>query len=288
MQTHYGLPLGLPPDASAHGLQLDNLTALVHWLMAALFVFWGIFFIVALIRFRRKAHPVASYAGAKGHFSTYGEVGVAIFEVVLLLGFAVPIWARRVSHPPAPGEAVELRVVAEQFAWNVHYPGADGKFGRSDVDLVKAGTNPLGIDLSDPAAQDDVVTLNQLHLPVGKPVLIHLTSKDVIHSFFLPVMRVKQDAIPGQVIPIYFTPVEVTPKEATLSGGCIQAKPRSCWEIACAQLCGLTHYRMQGYFQVETAEEFAKWLAAQPPLVATPAPAPVPTPTEAVAAPSHA
>jgi cytochrome c oxidase subunit 2 len=292
MQTHYGLPLGLPPDASAHGLQLDNLTALVHWLMAALFVFWGLFFVVALIRFRRKAHPVASYAGAKGRFSTWGEIGVAIFEVLLLVGFAVPIWARRVSHPPAPGEAVELRVVAEQFAWNVHYPGADGRFGKTAVDLIQTGTNPLGLDHSDPAAHDDVVTLNQLHLPVGKPVLIHLSSKDVIHSFFLPVMRVKQDAIPGQVIPIYFTPTQVTPQEARLPD-CIlpPGEPRSCWEIACAQLCGLTHYRMQGFLQVETEEEFAAWLAAMlaqaAPAPAPAAAAPAPVPAEPAAAPSH-
>jgi cytochrome c oxidase subunit 2 len=144
----------------------------------------------------------------------------------------------------------------------------------------------LGIDTSDPAAHDDIVTLNQLHLPVDKPALIHLSSKDVIHSFFLPVMRVKQDAIPGQVIPIYFTPTEVTPQEARLPECILPGKPRACWEIACAQLCGLTHYRMQGFFQVETEAEFAQWLAAQPKLVAAPPAAPVPA--EAAPAPAEA
>ncbi len=111
-----------------------------------------------------------------------------------------------------------MRVVAEQFAWNIHYPGPDGVFGRTDPKLITAGTNPLGRVPDDPAGKDDITTINQLHLPVNKPALIYLSSKDVIHSFFLPTMRVKQDAIPGQVIPIYFTPTMVNPPDAVAAG----------------------------------------------------------------------
>jgi cytochrome c oxidase subunit II len=266
MDRTYGFPLNLPPDGSAHGLELDKLTGIVHWFMLVLFVGWGLFFLYCLIRFRRKANPVASYGGAKGHFSTYGEAGVVLVEVVLLAAFAVPIWARRVNVLPDKAEAVQVRIVAEQFAWNVHYPGPDGLFGRTDPKLITSGTNPLGRDPNDPAGKDDITTINQLHLPVDKPALIYLTSKDVIHSFFLPTMRVKQDAIPGQLIPIYFTPTMVNPPEATLPG-C--AAKKTCWEIACAQLCGLGHYRMKGQYHVQTQADFAKWMSEQQPVVAT-------------------
>ncbi|HSF44210.1 MAG TPA: cytochrome c oxidase subunit II, partial [Thermoanaerobaculia bacterium] len=162
--------------------------------------------------------------------------------------------------------------------------GADGVFGRTDVKKVTAGGNPLGIDLTDPAAQDDVITLNQLHLPVDKPAIIYLSSKDVIHSFFLPQMRVKQDAIPGQVIPVYFTPNKVTPPDAQFPA-CASAKPKNCWEIACAQLCGLTHYRMQGYYTVHTQADFDKWLADNAPKPQPAAVAPLPAPPAATGEP---
>ena len=273
MERILGLPMGLPPVASAHGAELDRLTAIVHWFMLVLFVGWGLFFLYCLIRFRRKAHPVASYGGAKGHFSTYGEAGVVLVEVILLVAFAVPIWARRVSALPDKSQAVQLRVVAEQFAWNIHYPGRDGVFGRTDSKLITAGANPLGLDPNDPAGKDDITTINQLHLPVGRPALIYLTTKDVIHSFYLPVMRVKQDAIPGQFIPIYFTPTQVNPPEAVLPGCAVK---KTCWEIACAQLCGLTHYRMQGYLTIETQADFDKWLADNAPKAPVAAPAAIP------------
>src|SRR6185295_4052453 len=120
--------LGLPPDYSTHGAQLDYMTGLVHWLMLILFAGWGAFFLYTLIRFRAGRNPVASYAGARSHFSTYGEAGSAVVEAILLVGFAVPVWAKRVAAPPPESQSVVLRVVAEQFAWNVHYPGKDGEF----------------------------------------------------------------------------------------------------------------------------------------------------------------
>ncbi len=278
--------LGLPLNASAHGAQLDSLTAIVHWLMLVLFVGWGAFFLFTLVRFRKGRNPVASYEGAKSHFSTYGEAAIALIEAVLLVGFAVPIWAQRVGVVPREDQATVVKVVAQQFAWNVQYPGADGVFGRTDPKFINAESNPLGIDPDDPHGKDDIVTLNQLHLPVNKPVLIKLSSKDVIHSFFLPYMRVKQDAIPGMVIPIYFTPTMVTPATA-LFPGC--AANHTCWEIACAQLCGPSHYRMRGYYSIDTPADYQKWLNDNAPKVAAaPAVAAPATPGGAVtpAAPS--
>ena len=237
--------LGLPVQASTHAGEIDHMISLVHWLMLVLFVGWGIFFVYALFRFRRGANPRASYDGAKGKISKGIEVAIVVIEMVLLAFYAIPAWARRVSEFPPESQATVVRVVAEQFAWNVHYPGPDGKFGRTDVNLVTAD-NPLGLDRSDPAAKDDITTINQLNLPVDRPVLVHLSSKDVIHSFGLNEMRVKQDAIPGMSIPVWFIPNRVGE-----------------YEIACSQLCGLGHFRMRGFVTIQSATDYDKWMADQ-------------------------
>ncbi len=201
--------LGLPPDGSAHGPAIDGLIVLVHWLMIVLFIGWGTFYVTTLIRFRKSKNPKANYGGVKSHFSTYAEAGVLLVEISLLVLFSIPLWSKRVDAFPAENEATVVRIVAEQFAWNVHYPGKDGIFGRTSISLIDAD-NPLGIDRTDPNAKDDFTTINQLNLPVDKPVLIRLTTKDVIHSLNLPAFRVKQDAIPGMLIPVWFTPVKTT------------------------------------------------------------------------------
>src|SRR5512140_762953 len=240
----------MPPDASAHGPQLDHITGLVHWLMLLLFVGWLGYFLFVLVRFRASKNPRASHAGARKNWGGYAEAGVVAFEAILLIGFAIPAWSRWVTPVPPSANPLEIRVVAEQFAWNIHYPGPDGVFGRTAAHLVSA-SNPIGLDWSDPFAKDDVTTINDLHLEVNRPVNIRLSSKDVVHSFSLPVMRVKQDAIPGMAIPVHFTPVRVSGNDR--------------WDIACAQLCGLAHYRMRGNLVVESRGEFDKWLAANAP-----------------------
>jgi cytochrome c oxidase subunit 2 len=234
-----------PVQASTHAAEVDQMTIYVHWLMLVLFVGWGLFFIFVLFRFRRAANPKASYTGAKGKISKGLEVAVALVEVFLLVFYAIPAWAKRVKAFPAENEAVVVRVVAEQFAWNVHYHGPDGKFGRTDPKLVSAD-NPLGLDRSDPNAKDDVTTINQLNLPVDTPVLVPLSSKDVIHSFGLYEMRVKQDAIPGMSIPVWFIPNRVGE-----------------YEITCSQLCGLGHFRMRGFVTIQSAGDFKKWFDDQ-------------------------
>jgi cytochrome c oxidase subunit 2 len=237
--------LGLPVEASAHAAEIDRMIVMMHWLMAVLFIGWGLYFVFVLFRFRKGANPTANYTGAKGHLSKYVEVGVAVVEILLLIGYAIPAWAKRVRDFPPEKDAVVIRVVGEQFAWNVHYPGPDGKFGRTDVKLV-AADNPLGLDRSDPNAKDDVTTINQLNMPVDKPILIHLSTKDVIHSFAIYEMRVKQDAIPGMEVPVWFVP--------TRAGD---------YEITCSQLCGLGHYRMRGFVTVQSQADFQKWMADQ-------------------------
>ena len=247
--------LGLPALASAHGGQVDSLIGWTHVFMLVLFVGWLGFFTYALVRFRRSRNPVADYAGVKSHTSSYLEVGVFVVEVLLLFGFSIPIWAARVDRMPAESEALVVQVTGEQFAWNVHYPGPDRQFGRTDIKLLDVQSNPLGIDRSDPAAKDDVTTINQLYLPVNTPVIVRLRSKDVIHSFGVPEFRVKQDAVPGFTIPIWFVPNVTTAEMRTRMGDA-----EFQYEIACAQLCGLGHARMRGYVTVQSADEFQKWM----------------------------
>jgi cytochrome c oxidase subunit 2 len=247
--------LGLPALASTHGGQIDNLIGWIHVFMFILFVGWGGFLVYVLIRFRQSRNPVADYAGVRSHTSSYLEVGVAVVEAVLLIGFAIPLWAARVDDIPPANQSLTVQVTGEQFAWNVHYAGPDGVFGRTDIKMIDVQSNPLGIDRVDPAAKDDVTTLNQLFLPVNKPVIIRLRSKDVIHSFGVPEFRVKQDAVPGLTIPIWFIPTITTAEMRTRTG-----KPEFQYEIACAQLCGLGHARMRGFVTVQTAEEFQTWM----------------------------
>ena len=246
--------LGMQPIAATHGAQIDNLIGWIHIFMLVLFVGWGVFFLYALARFRKSRNPVADYKGVTSKNSTYAEIGVAIVEAVLLLGFAIPLWAARVDTVPPANQALEVNLTPEQFAWNVRYAGPDGVFGRTDIKLIDLQSNPLGVDRSDPAAKDDVTTVNQLYLPVNKPIIVNLRSKDVIHSFNVPEFRVKQDAIPGLTIPIWFIPNVTTAEMRQKTGN-----PNFQYEIACAQLCGLGHYRMRGFVTVLSAEEFQKW-----------------------------
>ena len=234
--------LGLPPQASAHAADIDQMIVLLHWLMAILFVFWGIFFIYTLIRFRQSKNPKADYVGVTSHTSSYLEIAVVVIEAVLLIGFAIPVWAVRVSDFPAEEDATVVHVIARQFEWHIVYPGDDGRFGRRSTDLITP-TNNIGLDRSDPDGADDIYSINILNLPVDKPVLVYLSTLDVIHSFGLSSMRVKQDAIPGMEIPVWWVP--------TVTGE---------YEINCSQLCGLGHYRMRGFMNIQTEAEFQSWL----------------------------
>jgi cytochrome c oxidase subunit II len=141
---------------------------------------------------------------------------------------ALSLWAHVMG--PAPADAFVVEITGQQFAWNVRYPGPDGIFGRTDPKLINPSAfNFIGLDKDDPAAQDDIVLQNQLVLPEGRPVRVRLRSLDVIHSFFLPNFRVKQDAMPGMTTETWFIP-----------------KQAGEYEIACAEHCGLGHYRMRG------------------------------------------
>jgi cytochrome c oxidase subunit 2 len=233
----------LPIQASADASQIDGVITLVHALMLVLFVGWTAYFAWVLVRFRQRRQPRANPEGARGRFAFWTEVAVVVAEAALLVIFALPLWFKRTSAQPVGANPVTIRIVAEQFSWNVHYPGADGRFGETTLALVSPD-NPLGLNRRSPFAADDVVEINQVHLPINRPAIVQLSSKDVIHSFGVPAMRVKRDAIPGLFSPVWFTP--------SLPGT---------FEIACSQLCGLAHFRMRGTIVVESEAAFEKFLA---------------------------
>lgn len=235
--------LGLPLLGSKHGADVDQFIWYVHILMIALFVGWTAYFFYTIWRFRQSRNPKADYVGTTTHASSYIEVAVAFVEAVLLIGFAIPLWAHSVDKFPPADQSTVMRVIAQQFAWMARYPGADAKFGSNRLDLVSR-ENPMGLDKTDPAAKDDVLaTGNEMAVPLGKPVIAHITSLDVIHSFKVVPLRMTQDANPGMSIPVHFVP--------TIT---------NTYQIQCSQLCGTGHAKMRGIFKVLSQPEFDAWL----------------------------
>jgi len=242
---------GLPVAASTFAKEIDFGIYLIHAAMILIFVLWGIFFTYLLIRYRKREGVPAENGHESALKSLIPDFLVLIFEISLIAFYAIPVWSRIKMHTPDLAHANQVQVMAEQFAWDVQYPGPDGKFGRRDYMLVNS-SNPMGLDRSDPAAADDTITINELHIPLGKPTLITLMSKDVIHSFFIPEFRIKQDAMPGMQIPVWFEP--------TMTGK---------FELVCAQLCGLGHATMRADVIVHAPEDYEAWLKQNAPMPQT-------------------
>jgi len=242
---------GLPVAASTYARDIDFGIRLIHWAMFTIFILWAIFFTYLLIRYKKRdGVPAEREPEHHGIISTslIPDIIVMVFEIGLIFFYAIPVWSKVKTVFPKESEANRIDVIAEQFAWNVHYPGADGKFGKRDLAKIHF-SNPIGLDHDDPAAADDVVLANEIHMPIGKPTLIRLTSKDVIHSFWVPEFRVKQDAVPGMTIPVWVEPNRV-----------------GTYELSCAQLCGFAHSLMRATVVVQTPEDYEKWLKSVAPV----------------------
>ncbi len=228
--------LRLPEGVSSYSGRIDGLFRLILWITGVIFVIVEMLLLLFLFRYRHREGRRATYTHGNNRVEVVWTIVPAVICVVLAL-LSRRSWAE--IKQQMPKEALPIEITAEQFAWNIRYPGPDGKLDTAD----------------------DIVTLNQLHIPVGRAVVVTLRSKDVIHSFFLPEFRVKQDAVPGMSTRIWF-----------------DGQRAGHWEIACAELCGLGHYRMKGFITVESQEEFDKFLAEQaaqaapsaPPAPATP------------------
>lgn len=264
----------LPPVASDHGAGLDRVTIWVHVLMGVLFLAWGAIFVYSLWRFRASRQPDGD-AGAAAiskapskRWPTLAEVAIVVVEAAILLGLSIPLFSARLGEDVDDDGAVEVRVVAQQYAWNVHYPGPDGEFGPTSPQRVDEETNPIGLDRDDPRGADDVVLINQLHLPVDRVAALRLSSKDVIHAFSVVEMRVKRDAIPGSITTVTFRPT-VTNEDMGRRLG-LDDPSAYVYEIACAQLCGLGHARMRGFLTVHTQASYDAWMAAEQEKLAEP------------------
>ena len=237
---------GLPVAASTYASRVDSALNILHVGMVAIFVLWGVFFTYCLIRYRRNAQPVASHGSSKGGMISFApDIMVLAFEIWLIFSLGMPIWSHIKEEFPPASESNHVNLIAEQFAWGFQYPGADNTFGKRDP-LQISSANTIGIDANDPASKDDIITLNELHVPIGKPTLLQMTSKDVIHSFFVPEFRVKHDVVPGMNLPLWFQPLKA-----------------GRYEIGCAQLCGLGHYKMRGEVVAESDADFEAWKIAQ-------------------------
>ena len=196
-------------------------------------------------RFRARAR---SAAPPKKPASSRLELVWTTATACLFLGLLFMgghVWAG-VQFTPAPPNSENIEVLAKQFAWNFRYPGPDGKFGRTDIHLIDdAANNPFGLDDRDPFAKDDITSAT-LRVPVGRPVKLTLTSRDVIHSFFVRELRLKQDLVPGMKIPLHF-----------------QADTIGTYEVPCSELCGLGHFQMRTTVVVMAATDYERWKRGQ-------------------------
>src|SRR5574337_104406 len=211
----------LPENVSTFGREVDFLFYLIYYITAAVFILVTVAMIAFLVKYRQRQGRRAIYSHGNTTLEIVWTVVPAAILVVLTF-MSQATWARIKSHVP-PGD-IEVQVTGKQFNWEIVYPGPDGKFGTSD----------------------DLMAENELHVPVGKVVRVHLLSKDVIHSFYLPNLRLRQDVVPGREILAWF--------EATKPGK---------YEMPCSQLGGFGHSGMKGWLYVHTPEEYAKWVKEQ-------------------------
>lgn len=235
-----------PTGASEHAADLDGMIGYLMWTTGVVFVIGHVVLVTFLVRYGRGApagSPVTSRRSEK-LWSIVPVISMALISEVGVLLIGLPVWDEIYGDVPETAEIVE--VTARQFEWVVRYPGPDGIFGRVAAELIDGQRNPVGLDASDPAGADDIVMRNQLHLPVDRAALLMLRSRDVLHSFSVAAFRVKQDIVPGMFITTMFTP--------TVEGT---------YEIGCAELCGLGHYRMRGRVIVHSEADFATWLQDQ-------------------------
>jgi cytochrome c oxidase subunit 2 len=233
----------MPELASVHGVAIDRVFLITLVITGVMFILLQLVLAFFIVRFGQRGDRKAQYSvrpRLEKRFALYAGIIIFLVDVtIFVLGDSE--WFK--AWGAAPDNPVIVEATSEQFVWNFRYPGADGVFGKTDPQLIST-TNTLGVDSADKASADDILSINQLHIPEGKPVKMRLRSKDVIHSFYLPNLRVKQDTVPGMQIDLLFIP----------------SKPGQ-FEIACNQLCGLGHYRMRAFLTVESSEAFNNWLS---------------------------
>jgi cytochrome c oxidase subunit 2 len=242
LATAYFMKPWLPPLKSDR-IGIDNAIFWTLLVTGAVFIGTNLMLAFFAWRYQDKPGAQASYWHDDPRLEWTWTLVTAGIMFVFLFN-ALGLWAQIQS--PAPKGAVVVEITGQQFRWVVRYPGKDGVFGRTSAKLVDADAeNYIGLDRTDPSSADDKMAVNELYLPADKPVVLRIRSTDVIHSFFLPNFRVKQDAMPGMTVETWFVP-----------------KASGDYEIACAEHCGLGHYRMKGQVHVVPADKYDAALAA--------------------------
>ena len=232
-----------PPPISQHGQAYDAQFNATLWVTGVIFFLAQIALGYAIIKFRDKG-GTAKYSHGNNVLEAVWTSATALLFIGLVLA-GTRIWAA-VHFEEAPADALRIEVMAKQFAWAFRYAGPDGKFGRTDLKQINdQGGNPFGIDEKDPAGKDDITSAS-IKVPAGKPVLLLMKSRDVIHNFFVRELRLKQDIVPGMEIPFHF-----------------QADQIGVYEVPCSELCGLGHHQMRTTLEVMSPENFEKWKQEQ-------------------------
>ncbi len=254
----------LPESASVHGDWIDSVfnttlivTGLVFFL-TQIALFWFAF------RYREQEGKKALYYPENNKLEMWWTIIPAIFMTVLVVT-GLFYWYKITA--PAPKDAMVIEVTGKQFNWIARYPGKDGKLGHKNFTLIN-DNNVEGLDWNDEATKDDIIP-TELHLVVGKPTKVIVNSRDVMHNFDLPHFRVKIDAVPGIPTTFCFTPKYTTEEMRVRVGN-----PKFNFELACAQICGQSHYAMKMAVVVQTQAEFDAWIKDQKPYYETAMPAP--------------
>jgi cytochrome c oxidase subunit 2 len=228
-----------PPPINAHGEAYDQQFTMTLIVTGVIFFVAQMALGYVIFRYKSSGQRVEYSHGNNKLEALWTSAAAVLFVGLVLMG--TKIWAG-VHFEKAPPDAVEVQVLAKQFAWAFRYAGPDGKYGRTDIKFINdANGNPFGIDESDPAGKDDIVNA-ALKVPVGKPILLVMRSRDVIHNFFVRELRMKQDLVPGMEIPFHFR----TEKTGT-------------FEIPCSELCGLGHSQMRSTMEDMSEADFEKW-----------------------------
>ena len=225
----------MPPPASALARDFDSQFVITLASTGFFLVLMHLILSFIVVRFR-EGRSQADYWRGNVKWIWATVAAMAVLDLGLALG-SESIWNSQ-HIVPEPQNSLRIQVIGQQFVWNVRYPGPDGLFGLTDLTLVDDATNPLGLVPSDTAAKDDLVIPN-LVVPLGRPVVLVLGSKDVIHSLFVRELRIKQDAVPGMLVPLRFT-----------------ADRTGRFEVACAELCGLGHHQMRTFLEVLEPAEY--------------------------------
>ncbi|MFT4112046.1 cytochrome C oxidase subunit II [Silvibacterium sp.] len=234
--------LYMPPNAVLHGAEFDRL---MRWNLIVLLVCFAASHVWLIAAMVRRKRAVQAGAGSPASLLRWILLPLLIALYVAMAVSAQHMWASN-RYQGASLEAMQVEVVGEQFQWYFRYPGTDAKFGITRPELVNAAAgNPLGIDPADEAGRDDLVS-SVLMVPVGREVDLRIRSLDIIHGFFVPAMRLKQNAVPGMLLHVHFTPTAV-----------------GTYPILCSQVCGIGHARMQALLRVVPQADYDRWLAGR-------------------------